>query len=296
LEILLIDDGSQDGSQDLCDRLAAEDDRIKVYHQQNAGPSAARNHGLAMATGSYVGFVDSDDFVDSNMYAQLYQAIYRFRTKASQVGREELSADGSRLPNICCPPAEPTLISAETFLRELLMHRGDCSFCTKLFDREVLLGKKFPEGVLNEDFRLLVELLDELPMIVSLPDQAYHVLYRADSNTRRKDSQSFSSVFADGVDNADWVMELVNVKYPSLQKVALRFGVYQRLEYLLHIPIGQMNADHLFYRNVITWLRHKYGKALGNPLLTVKNKLYLTLFVLAPKGIRLLHRRIRSIK
>jgi glycosyltransferase involved in cell wall biosynthesis len=296
LEILLIDDGSLDGSQDLCDRLAAEDERIVVCHQENAGPSAARNRGLAMATGAYIGFADSDDFVDPNMYELLYQGICQFQVAAAQVGRQELSASGAVLPDICEPPSEATFLLAEDFLRELLMHKGDCSFCTKLFDREILKDKRFPEGVLNEDFRLLIELLDELPGIVSLPEQAYHVLYRSDSNTRKKDSQTFSRVFADGVENADWVTEEVREKYPALMEVALRFGVFQRLEYLLHIPISQMTDDNLTFRNIISWLRKHYREALGNPWLTHKNKLYLSLFVLAPKQIRLLHRRIRSIK
>jgi glycosyltransferase involved in cell wall biosynthesis len=296
LEIILIDDGSFDGSGELCDRLSASDNRIIVRHQQNAGPSAARNQGLAMAKGAYIGFCDSDDFVDSTMYERLYQAIVGFRARAAQVGREELSADGKRLPNICEPPSEPTAVSAEEFLRELLMHRGDCSFCTKLFDQKVLRGKRFPEGVLNEDFRLLIELLEKIPIIVSLPEQEYHVLYRADSNTRRKDSQSFSRVFADGVTNADWVMGLVREKYPGLKKEALRFGVYQRLEYLLHIPISQMNTANQTYHKILSWMRRSFLFALINSRLTYKNKLYLTLFVLAPKRIRLLHRKIRSLK
>jgi glycosyltransferase involved in cell wall biosynthesis len=296
LEILLIDDGSNDGSQDLCDSLAASDNRIVVCHQENAGPSAARNRGLTMATGAYIGFVDSDDFVDPTMYEQLYQGIGLYQGAAAQVGRQELSASGAVLPNICEPPLALTFLYAEDYLRELLMHRGDSSFCTKLFDREILRDKRFPEGTLNEDFRLLVELLDELPGIVSLPQQAYHVLYRSDSNTRKKDSQTFSRVYADGVENADWVTGLVSEKYPALVKVALRFGVFQRLEYLLHIPISQMTADNLIYRDIVSWLRQHYLSALGNPWLTHKNKMYLSLFVLAPKQIRLLHRRIRRIK
>jgi glycosyltransferase involved in cell wall biosynthesis len=296
IEIILIDDGSQDGSGELCDRLARSDDRIVVCHQQNAGPSAARNRGLAMAKGAYIGFTDSDDFVDATMYERLYQTICEFGAKVAQVGREELSANGKRLPNICEPPTVPTAVTAEAFLKELLMHRGDCSFCTKLFDQEIIGSKRFPEGALNEDFRLLVELLEELPMIVSLPEQTYHVLYRADSNTRKKDDRSFSRVFADGVTNADWVTGVVREKYPGLIKEALRFGVFQRLEYLLHIPISQMNPANQTYCEILLWLRRCYFSALANPWLTNKNKLYLTLFVLAPKRIRLLHRRIRSMK
>ena len=80
LEIILVDDGSKDSSGVICDEYAAGDSRIKVIHQQNAGVAAARNAGLAMATGDYIGWVDSDDWIEPDMYecmldnAQKYEA------------------------------------------------------------------------------------------------------------------------------------------------------------------------------------------------------------------------------
>ena len=68
LEILLVDDGSTDGSGELCDRLAKEDPRIKVFHKENGGSSSARNLGLRNARGECVGFVDSDDYVEPDTY------------------------------------------------------------------------------------------------------------------------------------------------------------------------------------------------------------------------------------
>ncbi len=72
LEIILIDDGSSDGSGELCDLFAQRDGRIKVIHQANAGQSAARNRGLAVAQGEFLGFVDSDDWIEPDMYEFLY--------------------------------------------------------------------------------------------------------------------------------------------------------------------------------------------------------------------------------
>ena len=60
LEILLVDDGSTDGTGELCDRLAAEDSRIRVLHKENGGTSSARNLGIENARGEFLGFVDSD--------------------------------------------------------------------------------------------------------------------------------------------------------------------------------------------------------------------------------------------
>ena len=307
LEILLVDDGSTDESGALCDRYAAEDSRIRVFHKENGGSSSARNLGMAQARGAYFGFVDSDDYVDKEMYALLYAALEKHQVKAAQIGRDEIDPQGNRLPDICVPPMEAECIPPEAFLRELLMHRGDCSFCTKLIAREVFCGeqkteagqavppeKGFPEGVLNEDFHLLIRILGDMGSIVSLPEQTYHVFYRLGSNSRKEDRENFSRVYADCVDNADMVTELVEQKYPELADTALRFNIFQRLEYMLHIPISQMTAGNAMYRSIVSYLRKNWMKSMRNPILTGKNKLYHTLFAIAPRKIRQLHRMLRG--
>ena len=75
LEIILVDDGATDNSGKICDELAKLDNRIKVYHKENGGLSDARNYGVERATGEYIGFVDSDDYIDPKMYEKLYEAI-----------------------------------------------------------------------------------------------------------------------------------------------------------------------------------------------------------------------------
>ena len=75
LQIILVDDGSPDGSGAICDDYAAKDSRITVIHKKNGGLSDARNAGLVAACGSYIGFVDSDDYIAVDMYEKLYKAI-----------------------------------------------------------------------------------------------------------------------------------------------------------------------------------------------------------------------------
>ena len=73
LEIILVDDGSTDKSGDICDFYARKDNRVKVVHKENGGAAAARNFALNMVTGQYIGFVDSDDYTDIEMYQKLYE-------------------------------------------------------------------------------------------------------------------------------------------------------------------------------------------------------------------------------
>ena len=294
LELLLVDDGSTDGTGELCDRLAAEDGRIRVFHKENGGSSSARNLGISQAKGEYLGFVDSDDYIEADTYERLYQGICEFGVKAAQIGRDEIDEQGYLLPNICEPPKKPVCYEGEEFLRELLMHRGDCSFCTKLLHRELFSGEGFPEGRLNEDFYLLVRMLPRIGRLVSLPAQAYHVFYRIGSNSRKADKESFSRVFGDSVDNADMVAAIVDREYPDLRTVALRFGVFQRLEYLLHVPISRMRRDNAQYCAIVRWLRRNWGKSMRNPYLTGNHQVYHTVFATAPRSARKLHRFLRK--
>lgn len=296
MEILLVDDGSSDGSEQLCDEFAAKDERIRVFHKENGGSSTARNLGLDNAKGEYIGFVDSDDYVEADMYQYLYDSLRENEVLLVQAGRKEIDEQGNRLADICIPPKTIKKISYQNFLKELLMHRGDCSFCTKLFHRSLLWDKRFPVGKLNEDFRLLLEILPNATTVLSLPDYKYNVFYRMNSNSRKSDKEQFSRVFEDNVDNADWVeRNIVAGKEGELADVAFRFGIFQRIDYMLHVPITRMNSENEFYVKVKEYLRENWGKSMKNPYLTGKNKLYLTLFVIAPKMVRKVHKKIKHL-
>lgn len=295
LEILLVDDGSTDGTEVLCDELATKDERIRVFHKENGGSSTARNLGIAKAQGEFLGFVDSDDYIEPDMYEKLFRVLKENNGVMAQIGRDERNEAGERLPDICIPPDELVCYEMEDFLKELLLHKGDCSFCTKLVAKKLFAENKFPEGVLNEDFRLLIEMFQHIDCIYSLPGYGYHVFYRIGSNTRKKDKNEFSRVYADNIDNANLAEILVDMHYPALREIGFRFGCYQRLDYLLHIPIGQMTEKNDRYKRVVRYIREDYWKILKNHYLTVKNKIYLTLFAIAPQKVREVHASLKGL-
>jgi len=296
LEIILVDDGSTDGSGELCEKLAKEDDRIRVFHKKNGGSSSARNLGIREATGEYLGFIDSDDYVEPDMYELLADGIVRYGLEMSQISRDEVDEEGNRMPDVCIPPKEEWLITPQEMMNELLMHRGDASFCTRLTKKTLFDELAFPEGKLNEDFYLLTHMLGRIDKLVIFPKQCYHVFYRIGSNSRKKDKNDFARVFSDNIDNADMVMDMVSDAYPALMDVAFRFGCIQRLDYLLHIPVGQMTKNNVFYRKVVLWLRRHSRQMVGNGYLTKKNKIYLILLTLAPKLVRKTHMALKGIK
>lgn len=117
IEIIMVDDGSPDRCPQMCDEYAAQDSRIKVIHKENAGLGYARNSGLIVATGEYVAFVDSDDYVDISMYEKLYNQSRSSKSDAvfcgmrreyedlKYVDRQEVADvtyfEGEALKNLC---------------------------------------------------------------------------------------------------------------------------------------------------------------------------------------------------
>ena len=299
LEIIVVDDGSKDSTGAVIDGLAERYDNVIALHQANAGSSAARNNGLRHATGDYVGFVDSDDYVDEHMVEVLMRAIHEYNVPMAQVCRDEIAEDGSKLPDVVIPPAETTLVKNTEYIKTLLMHTGDASYCTRITKKSLFTDKlKFPEGVLNEDFWLLIQMLDKIDQVAILPYQYYHVYYRSGSNSRKKakDKDYFPPVFTDIVNHADFALELMQKNHPELVQVAERFGYVQRLDYLLHIPISKMTSDNSFYRdNVVAYLRKHRKDIFTNPYLSDRDKKYLKILLPAPKLVRWAHAKVKGL-
>ncbi len=182
LEIILVDDGSPDKSGLLCDEFANADDRIKVLHIDNGGAARARNVGLAVATGEYIGFVDSDDYIDRNMYEIMMKAIEETGADISAVGiiRED-ETSGSK--SVIRTPNHQTLYSDEETLREILRSRYvGSSVWSKLYKKECWEKVKFPEGQINEDTKIIFE-LHKGRTLVHTATPAYHYMVRENSVT-----------------------------------------------------------------------------------------------------------------
>ena len=298
LEIIVVDDGSTDSTGAICDELSSKYENVTALHKENGGSSSARNLGMKHATGDYIGFVDSDDYVDPRMYRVLAEAAVKFDADMVQISRDEISEDGTRLPDVVIPPTGIMGISSGEQFKKLLLHTGHASFCTKITRKSVFSGGlKFPEGELNEDFRLMIDVLPRVNKLIVLPEQYYHVFYRLGSNSRKKaeDKDYFPSVFTDIVRNADVALDIVKEKYKNLVPIAESFGYYQRLDYLLHIPVSKMTKDNLFYRGVVKYVRKNILSIITNKYLTRKNKAYLCILAPAPRLVRSLHAAIRGL-
>ena len=170
LEIIFVNDGSTDLSGELCDRFAALDDRIIVIHQENAGMSVARNRALDIARGEYIGFVDSDDFIDSDMYRVLYDKAVETKSDIVECNLHHNYRTG-----------EDTEIVTKYFDRESLICLGRCVPWNKLYRHDLIRnsGIRFPPGLYYEDMEFYVKLIPYVKKYEYVDIAPYHYVQRA---------------------------------------------------------------------------------------------------------------------
>lgn len=177
-EIILVDDGSRDGSGDVCDVFAQRHPSIvRVLHQDNAGVSAARNAGINIAAGTYLAFVDADDYVTSSYLNLCLSAVL---TNDSDIILFDYIRESIGNRRIVKPPFEPTDIESIKYL----MLTCECnSPCTKLYKREICREVKFPLGQsLGEDLVFNLRFLEATGSSSYIPNALY--VYAENENSR----------------------------------------------------------------------------------------------------------------
>lgn len=186
LEIILVDDGSPDNCGKICDEYRERDSRIKVLHQTNGGLSAARNSGIEMATGKWLMFVDSDDYVTTDFCEH---ALYKAHSTESDIvvfGYEEVYSDHTVLQDI--PLNEEGRLTREEALLELHGGRILSLAWNKLYRSSLFkdTGIRYPVGRLLEDIGTTYLLFDQANAVYLSSGVFYYYQKRADSIMGRK--------------------------------------------------------------------------------------------------------------
>lgn len=197
-ECIVIDDGSQDSSGAICDEYASRDSRIKVVHQKNAGPGAARNTALENAIGDYICFCDSDDWVEKDLLYELSKRI---------------SADG---PDVVIYGLAYILKDRKYFdiyykedieiiKNRIITNEWCCAAWNKCFKKDLFNGQRFPEGVLYEDAAFIPQLVFQAEKIEVIDKCFYNYDLRRDNSiTKIKKSNRVYDLFLAQVSNVDF--------------------------------------------------------------------------------------------
>ncbi len=209
LEIILVDDGSTDGSSEICDKYGHLDERILVIHQENGGLSCARNTGIEHASGEYISFIDSDDYIELDTYEKLLSLNTVSNADVICMARKLKYNDKIKIVN---KREFPILIDSREYLRLVFTDNGvDMSVCDKLFKIEVFENVRFPIGYLCEDSLVLMEIIKNINSALLTGIPLYIYRQRTGSITKVFDKKMIDTYRA-----YDVLEEKVCLYYPEL--------------------------------------------------------------------------------
>ena len=181
LEIILIDDGSNDNSREICDEYALEDNRIKVIHKENEGLSATRNLGIDISKGDYIIFIDSDDWVNKDIISKLLNLIKKYN---SDIAVCDYSLAYDENEHIEKEKIYEKNFSSIDALKDLYERTGGVIksiSCCKLYKRKLFKDIVFPVGKIHEDEFVTYKLLYKAKRISYINEKLYYYRQRANS-------------------------------------------------------------------------------------------------------------------
>ena len=180
LEVILVDDGSPDNCGLICDEYHTQDERVKVIHRENGGLSAARNSGLEIATGEYIMFVDSDDWLDINSIKYLHQILVEYGADVSAVGLLSV-IDGTEIADN--KYSNKVRVYDKVQSLETFLFNGQLSPCAcgKLWKTNLWVDIRFPEGKLHEDQFTIYKIIDKIYCSVLSENKMYFYFKREGS-------------------------------------------------------------------------------------------------------------------
>lgn len=242
MEILVVNDGSTDQSEQIISDYAQKyPDKIKPFHKENGGLSDARNFGIDRATGDYIGFVDSDDYVSPSMFQEMAALAEKHDAEMVICNIRKVNQHGKIIQKLTQVPNMPEKIDLENNFSVF----SDISYfaCNKLFRKNLFNGKRFKKNVHFEDIQLIPQLLLDCKTIAQTQNFHYQYLERTDSITKTHTEKGLDILKA--VEDVETYFK--TTKYSDKDRELRNFqifeGVYSFIAYLAFVK-----NDGVFYK------------------------------------------------
>ena len=240
LEILLVNDGSTDKSGELCDKLALRDHRIRVIHKENGGLSDARNRGIDEASSNLIGFIDSDDYIDEDMYETLYRQMVASKADLSMCGHYDVY---HQIPEKQVAEIKTWELMPEEAIKMVMEAKIlSVTAVNKLYKKALFEQLRFRIGKIAEDAFIMVDLIHQCSKVVATNEKKYYYVHRENSITTQKFSLKFLNVIEAYEQNA----KIISENYSDLYDVAI-----MRLNWAYFYVLDRLLVDNDFKDKVL---------------------------------------------
>lgn len=283
VEIILIDDGSTDKSSMICDDYKNKYTNIHVIHKKNGGLSSARNAGLDVCTGDYISFIDSDDWIEQEMYNVMVNRAVDTNSDIVIAGRYRVDSNNNKVKETYMLYPELETFSNIKGLAYLMSFRGyDMSVCDKIFSKNVIKKIRFPEGKTCEDSFTTYKFFANANRIAYLEVPFYNYFFRDNSITRN------SNVNKTVIEATKEQRQFIREKYPQLNPEADSSYVFAFLSVFNEcIKRNQTCVDLVSYRRITKKLLKSIAK---NKNISQVKKMQVVLFAYCTKLYKLIIR------
>ncbi len=274
LEIILVDDGSPDNCPKICDEYAKQDSRIKVMHKENGGLSDARNAGMKVARGEYISFIDSDDWIKSEMIEDMYNRMIEDNSDLVSSGVLWVDEDGVEIRNATV--SENCVLNTEQAIKELI-NDGKLKqhVWNKLYKTDLIKNILFDKGKYHEDVFWSYKVIGESKRISIEKNSYYFYVQRSESIMGEK----YSAKRLDALDAMELRCEYTKDKFPKLYNNAISVYIGSCMYHLQLALIA--GTDKEVIRNIENRIGYKKnGNVFEN--LAGKQKLWMHMFVCMP--------------
>jgi len=273
LEIILIDDGSTDRSPSICDDYAEKDNRIKVVHKKNEGLSAARNDGILLATGDYIMFVDSDDFIQPNTFKTIDEAVKKYSNIDVLTGNC-IWVEPHKSSNVCFHHYDTPTAGYEFLIIQRKNKSYRISACLYIVNRQFILNNQlfFLKGFLCEDNYWCPKVILAAQKVFTLNFTHYNYIMREDSLTI-----SFKTL-RQRIKHIMEIAKMLETDFEQITDTQLRSIMMEHL-------VNTFFSTFILHRQCSDWREYQHLfniSFIRNKVSTAKNKKRYLLYSVSP--------------
>ena len=275
-ELILVNDGSTDNSGNICDEYAIKDRRVIVIHKENGGLSSARNAGLDIAKGSYISFIDSDDWIARDMYETLFDVGLKNDLDIVQCGYTSVYENSEIKADVYSE--EIMFIHDNEILIKFFFNKDITSIvCDKIYKKQLFMEIRFPVGQLLEDAFILSDIYSNAESMAVLKNVKYYYLQREGSIMKSGPSihlmiSSFQA-YVNRIKVASKKQD-INLYNKAISGLASDFFQYYRLIFLSDMNINKKKELTCELKN---WYKSYRKTIFYNNSIPIKNRVYLEL-------------------